>query len=89
MVGKFIETLIDKQFEMIKADIRWKDIPEDGIILVDGKKKKWYDYHKFDSVEQYSEWKQFILEQLKGNEKEANKVDFHYGMVYKYKKEEI
>jgi hypothetical protein len=88
MISSFTEKLINKQFEMIGVKFRHVDIPEDGIILVDKKKKNWYDYYKFENVEQYQEWKKFILEQLNGNEREANRIDFIYGMVYKYKRED-
>lgn len=88
MVGKFIEKLIDKQFEMIGVEYRYKNIAEDGMVMIDKKKKNWYDVYKFKDCKQYEEWRKYILEQLKGNEKEANKLDFHYGMVYKHEKED-
>ena len=89
MVSKFIEKIIDKQFEMIGVDFRFKDVPDDNIILVNKKKKYWWEVYKFKDVEQYGEWRKYILEQLKGNVKEANKIDFHYGLIYEYKKEEV
>lgn len=81
------ETLINKQFEMIGVTFRLADIPEDQMILVGKKKVAWYDYYKFDTCEQYEEWKKFIVDALRGNMKEANMIDFQFGMVYKYKKE--
>lgn len=89
MVGKFIENLINKQFEMIKVDFRYTDIPEDGIITVNKKKKYWYEEYMFESQDQYNEWRKYITEQLKNNMKEVNKLDFSYGLVYKYKKEGV
>lgn len=89
MVGKFIEKLIDKQFEMIGVNFRFKDIPDDNVILVNKKKKYWWEVYKFKDVEQYGEWRKYLLEQLKGNEKEVNRIDFCYGLIYEYKKEEV
>lgn len=88
MISSFIEKLVNKQFEMIGVNFRMADIPEDGMIMVDKKKKVWYDYYKFETQKQYEEWKQYILKELNGNTNEANRIDFIHGMVYKYKKED-
>ena len=88
MVSKFVESIINKQFEMIGVDFRFKDIPENGILLVDKKKKNWYDVYKFKDVNQYQLWREYLLKQLKGNESEANRIDFKYGLLYENKKEE-
>jgi len=88
IVSSFIEKLVNKQFEMTGVNFRMADITEDGTILVDKKKKAWYDYYKFETQEQYEEWKKYIIKELNGNMNEANRIDFMYGMVYKYKKED-
>lgn len=88
VISKFRESVIDRQFEMIGVKFRFADIPVDGMIEVGKKKKLWYEYYKFKDMEQYKEWKKFVLAQMNGNEQDANELDFAYGMNYEYKKEE-
>lgn len=89
MVSKFVETIINKQFEMIGVNFRFADIPDSGVIIVGTKKKLWYDHYKFKDMEQYQEWRKYVLAQMNGSEKETNSLDFNYGMTYEYKKEEL
>jgi hypothetical protein len=55
------EEIVNKQFQMAKLRIQWKDIPTDGMVevLVTKKKKKkveWWNVHKFPTQELYQEW---------------------------------
>lgn len=81
-----LSKIVNMQFEMIGIDLRLETIPEDNIIIVGKKKELWYEVHKFESEEQYKEWRSWA-ESIVRNEKDMNYIDFRYGMVYRYKKE--
>ena len=92
VIEKDLVKYVDKQFEMIGEKVRIKDIPSDGIITINGKKMYWYEYYKWDSMEDYEKWKDWMRKELEliGNEKleyVLNYTDFRYGLVVRYKKE--
>lgn len=91
------ERIIDKQFEMIGCDLRFRTIPKNSMIEVEKKKKKvevpWWLHYRFDSREQYEDWANWAIGVLQENavpdyEWEFKMLDFEYGMTYQYKKEE-
>lgn len=91
-IEKELVRLVDKQFEMIGEKIRLKDIPKDGIITINGKKMYWYEYYKWDSMEEYEKWREWVKKELEliGNENIEyllNYTDLRYGLVVRYKKE--
>jgi len=84
--------ILNKQFEMIGEKMTFEDLPVDGILIINNKKVRWYDHYKWDSWEQYQEWKKYAKEELKilgerGLEKFLNYMDFRYGFIIRYKKE--
>lgn len=87
-LNKKLIRLIDKQFEMIKVDIRFSDIPKDGLVAVGKKKDYWYNVYKF-SEEQEVEWEKWCMEELKNVYKNPYKIfaelNILYGFIRKYK----
>jgi hypothetical protein len=73
---------------MIGADTTWEEIPDSGLV----KKKYWYDVYKFDSEDQYNEWREWATDKLRKEvlpelvEENMNYLDLRYGMKYRYKK---
>ncbi len=87
-----MDYIVDKQFEMIGAKIRMKDIPEGGFIKEAGKEVEWWKVHKFEDVDQYEKWRDWAYaEYLKlpasDHERMFARLDMEWGMAYKYKKE--
>lgn len=77
---------------MIGEKIRIEDIPQDGIITVNGKKKYWYECYMWESMEQYEKWKKWAYEQVsivgqEGAGRIIQYIDLRYGLTVKYKKE--
>lgn len=84
---KFLEPLVDKQFEILGVKIRCKDIPEDGIIQIGKAKDYWYNIYKF-TEEQEKEWRSYCKEELvRYEDKYFTKLDLIYGLPLSYKKE--
>ena len=46
---------------MIGVNLKYEDLPEDGTIVFNGKKKKWWDCYKFETQDQYLKWKNWLL----------------------------
>lgn len=78
--------------------VRFKDIPEDGLVTyVVGKKErkeKWYNVYKF-TQKQEEEWEKWALAELRRtceDERKAQELFLRlillYGFVVRYKKEE-
>lgn len=82
---QFAEYLIDKQFVMIGEKIRFRDIPEDGNILIGKKKVRWYEGYLFKDEIQYEEWKAWMKQELEkfncGHY--LNDIDMIYGLNYR------
>lgn len=53
--AEFLELIINKELELVGAPERYKD-------LIVNKDKDWYDRYRFESEEQYEEWKQFFFD---------------------------
>lgn len=88
---KLLSILVNKQFEMKNIDYDFDKINEDGTIQVGKKTRRewWYDHYKFDTEEEYMEWRNWVQEEIKKKmiydaEKETNYVDMRYGMTFKY-----
>lgn len=82
--------IVNKQFEMIGEKVRFEDIPDDGIVTIDGKKKKWYDVYKFTEDEE-KEWREWSMKKLGilGQENARKIMDYaelRYGFCIRYKK---
>jgi hypothetical protein len=87
-----LEKVLNKQFEMIGEKVRFKDLPEDGMITVNGKKIRWYDHYKWDTMEQYEKWKkwargQFDILGQSNADYLMMYADLRYGFTVRYKKE--
>ena len=77
---------------MIGEKMTFEELPEDGIITVNGKDVEWYHYYKWDSMEQYEKWLEWAREQMfilgeKNMEIALRYADFRYGFTVRYKKE--
>ena len=77
---------------MIGEKIRFEDLPQDGLIIVNKKKVYWYDHYKWDNMEQYIEWKSWAREQLlilgeKNTQYVLDYADLRYGLNVRLKKE--
>jgi len=78
--------LANKQFSMIGVNLKYEDLPEDGTIVFNGKKKKWWDCYKFETQDQYLKWKKLAIEQLKKegyDESYFNEIDMVIGLNVK------
>lgn len=84
----YLTRIADKQFEMLGSKIRFNDIPEDGVVVVDKKKQYWYDAYKL-TEEQEQEWMNWAYEELKKMQAEEDfmYLNTRYGMVRRYKRE--
>lgn len=83
--------LVDKQFEILGEKIRFKDIPEDGLVEYGnkGKKDMWYNVYRLTD-EQEKKWKEWMKEKLKSRiniDKIILDLDLRYGFPISYKKE--
>ena len=84
--------ILNKQFDMISVKMKYEDLPQDGIIVIDGKKMYWYEHYKWDTVEQYKEWRKWSSEKLK-HLGESNMIyilnyaDLRYGFIVRYRKQ--
>lgn len=83
--------ILNKQFKMIGEKMTFEDLPQDGIITVNGKKKYWYEHYKFDSFEQEKEWRDWSYKQLElmGEQNAKTIMDYaelRYGFTVRYKK---
>jgi len=90
--NELVVKIINKQFSMIGEKMTFQELPEDGIIEVGGKKKEWYNHYKWESIEQYQEWRKWAGEKLKSLGESAatyllNYADFRYGFIIRIKKE--
>lgn len=85
---KVAEYLADKQFEIIGEKLKYKDIPEDGLIEINKKKIRWWEYYKFENKQQYEEWKLWALGELRKEniENQFDVIDMTYGLDYKIPK---
>lgn len=77
---------------MIKEDVRFEDLPQDGILIVNNKKVKWYDCYKWDNWEQYDEWRKWARSEMEKMgvpkvEYTMRYIDLRYGLTIRYKKE--
>jgi hypothetical protein len=93
-----LEELLDKQFEMIGENVKFRDI-EFGVKIKEGKKEKivdWWKVYFFKDEEQYLEWKLWAANQIDERldieddndlQVQLNFLDLAYGMNYKIKKE--
>ena len=84
--------ILNKQFMMIGEKMTFEELPESGIIEVGGKKVEWYNHYKWDSMEQYEEWKKWAAKELEYlGPSVANYLltyaDLRYGFIVRYKKE--
>jgi hypothetical protein len=84
--------VLNKQFKMIGEKMTYEELPEDGIIIVSEKKVKYYDHYKWESMEQYKEWRKWAYEKLIHlGENSAKYIldysDFRYGLIIRLKKE--
>ncbi len=87
---ELIEQVMNKQFQMIGEKITIASLPEDGLIEVGKKKIMWYQHYKFDSLEQYEQWRSWAEQELSSKlikwKKELDFADMIYGMSYKIPK---
>ena len=70
--------ILNKQFEMIGEKMTYEKLPEDGMIIIDGKKIRYYDYYKWDSIEQYNQWVEWSYKELEHLGKSAADYIMHY-----------
>lgn len=84
--------IANKQFEMIGESVRFQDLPKDGVITINNKELKWYDYYKWNSMDQYQEWREWAWKELENLGECSAKyildyIDFRYGFIVRLKKE--
>lgn len=88
--GEIVERIVNRQFQMIGETITFKDIPNDGEVVKDGKRMMWYHCYKLTS-EQEEEWRKWTWEQLAMLGEERPRAFYHinmlYGMTVRYKKQ--
>lgn len=83
--------IADKQFEIIGEKIKFKDIPDSGVITIPKKKTGdyWYNLFKF-TEEQEKEWRQWALKELSKitdkPEYALRSLELKYGFSIRYKK---
>lgn len=82
-----INRIINEQFRRIGYDnIKYEDLPEDGILEFKKKKIKWWEYYLFKDEEQYISWKEWAINLMKEHNIPPNKfpiIDMTYGLNYK------
>lgn len=80
--------VVDKQFEIIGETIRFKDIPDDGLIQIGKKKVFWYEHYKFKG-NQEEEWVKWMREKIRGTliSKKGDYIELRYGLISEIKKE--
>lgn len=60
---EFLKLIINKELEIAGADITYDDIVEDGKLPNEERKlSNWHDMYSFDTIDQYIEWKNFVLD---------------------------
>lgn len=77
---------------MIGEKMTFEELPQDGVLTVGKKKMNWYEHYKWDSMEQYEEWRKWARNEMKilgekASESALNYADFRYGFTVRYKKE--
>lgn len=87
----FRNRLINKQFEMIGENIKYEEIPSDGLLKIGKKTKYWYDWYFFRNEAQYKEWMKWAKEEIENIggidnivERELLYLDLRYGLKYKF-----
>lgn len=81
-----ITYLANEQFKIIGLKLKYEDLPDDGIIVFNGKKKKWWDCYGFSDQQQYEKWKSLAIKQLlkEGYEESYfNEIDMVVGLDIK------
>lgn len=78
---EFVKTIIDKELEIVDADIRYDDIIK--LPKEEQEKLKWWSKYSFKTFEQFEEWKEFFYEkfydwQPKSISKEMMKKEFSW-----------
>ena len=87
MHDKILKKIVNHQFQIIGVEVKFEDIPEEGIKV--GKKLvKWYDYYFFENEDQYMVWKRWALKELEkiNSAHRINEIDMLYGLQYKMRK---
>lgn len=88
---KVVERIVNKQFEMIGVDIRWGNIPEDGLVPKNKKEMiPWFEKYMFRDEKQYREWEKWAIEELKKENLEEEWINIFliYSMNFPLKKGE-
>lgn len=84
-IENLLEYFANKQFEIININLKYSDLPVDGIINYKGKKKKWWNCYFFNE-EQYEKWKNLVINQIKKegyNESYFDQIDMTIGLNVK------
>lgn len=85
---KLMQEIVDKQFEIIGSALRFKDIPESGMVKIGKREEIWWNVFKM-TEQQERLWKVWVASRLAGNlleQEHFKKIDLIYGFVRKYEK---
>lgn len=84
-IDKRMIPILNHQFKIIGENITFEDINE--FVEIGKKKVIWYEYYLFKDKNQYEEWKEWALKEMKQKNitERFDKIDMIYGLNYKIK----